>query len=218
VTQQTTWSYKLIGPRKQGRKGTKNCYYKVFPFLLPVEGDTRTGTPSKWRTDVWTGLQSLVKMRKQNVLVWWTTNSDFQRSSPGVACPWELQGCTPHGQAAPVAFHVPNLTALCLHYFSCCTCQGKSQCLATPGRNNTRTEPNLTEPNRTEPNRSATLTRNFLDTKHVSTCSAINLPTSVIPTQRPYDKSDICRCSQYTCSRRGVCILTDWAHATSSML
>ena len=72
-------------------------------ILLTEEEDTRTGTHPKWRNDVWTGLQALFKTRKQNVLIWMTTNSHFQHYSPEATWPYSL---------VSTLFTVPCFTSL----------------------------------------------------------------------------------------------------------
>jgi hypothetical protein len=154
---------------------------------LTEEEDTRTGTHSKWRTDVWTGLQPLARMRKQNVLIWLTTNSDFQHYSTEATCPERMQGCRSSGQVAPVALLVPDLTAWCLHYLLFPVVFPVSRVKARWS-----VIPLLQHPNRcTYTNVSWNSTR-------------LHLPTSIIPTQWAYDESDICQCSQYTWSWLGA--------------
>jgi hypothetical protein len=60
--------HKLTSNRKQGENGKKKVLLENISILLTEEEDTRTGTHSKWRIDVGTGLQPLVKMRKQNLI------------------------------------------------------------------------------------------------------------------------------------------------------
>ena len=84
-------------------------------------------------------------------------------------------------------FPCPDLTALCLHYLllpaAFLVSRVKARCSVSP----------LSQ----HPKRCTYTDVSWHSTRH-------HLPTSVIPTQRPYDVSDTCQCSQYTCSWRGA--------------
>jgi hypothetical protein len=97
------------------------------------------------------------------------------------------RGCMSYGQVASVAFLVSDLTALCLHYLlfpaAFLVSSVKARWSVSP----------LSQ----HPNRCTYRDVSWHSTRH-------HLPTSVIPTQRPYDVSDTCQCSRYTCSWRGA--------------
>ena len=187
-------------PKTGGKRQKKKVLLESISILLTEEEDTRTGTHSKWRTDVWTGLQPLVKMRKQNVLVWLTTNCDFQHSCPEATCPERMQGCRSYVQVASVAFLALTLqpyvyTIYCSQLLSLFHVS-RHAAVSVRCRNT----------------RNAALTRTFLDTQHVT-----------IYQRQSYQHNGRTMCQTPANAHNirapgGVRILTDRAYATSWML